>query len=66
MIESLSALLEANDLSLSELAAIILDDEALLQKLETDRHPNPSMVTLVRYAQAVGKRLVVTLADAKS
>ena len=38
-------------------------DRSALSKLETGQRPNPTIDTLVRYADAVGKRLVVTLAD---
>jgi hypothetical protein len=34
-----------------------------LSKLETERRANPTVETLVRYAEAVGLRLVVSLAD---
>lgn len=39
-------------------------DRSALSKLETGQRPNPTVETLVRYAEAVGKRLVVSLADA--
>jgi len=35
-----------------------------LSKLETGLRANPTVATLVRYAEAVGKRLVVSLVDA--
>ena len=38
-------------------------DRAALSKLETGLRQNPTMDTLVRYAEAVGKQLVVSLAD---
>ena len=34
------------------------------EQLETGQRANPTVETLVRYAEAVGKRLVVTLSDA--
>jgi len=37
----------------------------LHRKLETGQRGNPTVETLVRYAEAVGKRLVVSLADAQ-
>jgi hypothetical protein len=40
-------------------------DRSALSKLETGQRPNPTVDTLVRYAEAVGKRLVVALADAR-
>jgi len=33
---------------------------AALSRLENDTEPNPTVVTLTRYAQALGKRLVVS------
>jgi len=38
-------------------------DRSALSKLETGQRANPTVETLVRYAQAVGKRLVVELTD---
>jgi transcriptional regulator with XRE-family HTH domain len=38
-------------------------DRSALSKLETGQRPNPTLETLVRYGEAVGKRLVVSLAD---
>jgi transcriptional regulator with XRE-family HTH domain len=37
-------------------------DRSALSKLETGQRLNPTFETLVRYAEAVGKRLVVSLA----
>jgi DNA-binding XRE family transcriptional regulator len=34
-----------------------------LSRLENDLDPNPTIATLSRYAQALGKRIVVTLVD---
>lgn len=39
-------------------------DRSALSKLETGQRANPTVATLSRYAAAVGKRLVVLLADA--
>jgi hypothetical protein len=39
-------------------------DRSALSKLETGQRANPTMETFVRYAEAVGKRLVFSLADA--
>ena len=38
-------------------------DRSALSKLETGQR-NPTVETLVRYAEAVGKRVVVSLTDA--
>jgi len=39
-------------------------DRSALSKLETGQRANPTVDTLVRHAKALGKRLVVSLADA--
>jgi DNA-binding Xre family transcriptional regulator len=41
-------------------------DKATLSRLETGKQPNPTVDTLVRYAAAVGKQLVLTLQDVPS
>ena len=38
-------------------------DKATLSRLETGKQTNPTVDTLVRYAAAVGKELVLTLQD---
>ena len=38
-------------------------DRSAISKLENGQRPNPTVETLARYAQAVGKRLVVSLTD---
>ena len=60
----LKAAREAKGLSLADLTELTGMDRSALSKLETDQRANPTMETLVRYAEAVGKRLVVSLADA--
>ncbi len=50
-------------LSLSDLTEITGMDRSALSKLETGQRFNPTLETLVRYADAVGKRLIVSLAD---
>ncbi len=55
---------EERGLSLSDLTELTGMDRSALSKLETGQRPNPTIETLVRYAEAVGKRLVVSLADA--
>lgn len=60
----LKAAREAKGLSLSDLTKITGMDRSALSKLETGQRANPTVDTIVRYAQAVGKRLVVSLADA--
>ena len=71
ILESLEALFpklkaarEAKGLSLSELTEITGMDRSAISKLESGQRTNPTLQTLVRYAEAVGKQLVVELADA--
>jgi len=55
---------EAKGLSLADLTELTGMDRSALSKLETGQRANPTVETLVRYAEAVGKRLVVSLSDA--
>ena len=61
----LKAAREATGLSLADLTELTGMDRSALSKLETGQRVNPTVETLVRYAEAVGKRLVVTLAEAE-
>lgn len=61
----LKAVREAKGLSLSDLTERTGMDRSALSKLEGGQRANPTVETLVRYAEAVGKRLIVSLADAK-
>jgi DNA-binding XRE family transcriptional regulator len=54
----------AKGLSLADLTERTGMDRSALSKLEVGQRPNPTIETLVRYAEAVGKRLVLSLADA--
>lgn len=60
----LKAAREAKGLSLADLTELTGMDRSALSKLETGQRANPTVDTLVRYAEAVGKRLVVSLTDA--
>lgn len=60
----LKAAREAKGLSLADLTELTGMDRSALSKLETGQRANPTVETLVRYAEAVGKRLMVSLADA--
>jgi predicted transcriptional regulator len=64
LLEQLKAAREAKGLSLADLTELTGMDRPALSKLETGQRANPTMETLVRYAEAVGKRLVVSLTDA--
>ena len=61
----LKAAREAKGLSLADLTELTGMDRSALSKLETGQRANPTVETLVRYAEAVGKRVVVSLADAQ-
>ena len=63
LFKQLKAAREAKGMSLADLTRVTSMDRSALSKLETGQRPNPTVDTLVRYAEAVGKRLVVKLAD---
>jgi len=65
LLVQLKAAREAKGLSLADLTELTGMDRSALSKLETGQRANPTVETLMRYAEAVGKRLVVSLADAK-
>src|ERR1700722_10094512 len=64
LLQQLKAAREAKGLSLADMTDLTGMDRSALSKLETGQRANPTVDTLVRYAEAVGKRLVVALADA--
>jgi len=55
---------EDRGLSLADVTRMTGVDRSALSKLEAGQRPNPTVETLMRYAEAVGKRLVLSLADA--
>ena len=63
LLGQLKAAREAKGLSLADLTELTGMDRSALSKLETGQRANPTVETLVRYAEAVGKRLIVSLAD---
>jgi DNA-binding Xre family transcriptional regulator len=63
LLRQLKAAREAKGLSLTDLTELTGMDRSALSKLETGQRANPTVETLVRYAEAVGKRLVVSLTD---
>ena len=65
LLRQLKAARQAKGLSLSDVAGLTGMDRSALSKLETGRRNNPTVETLVRYADALGKRLTVSLADEK-
>jgi DNA-binding XRE family transcriptional regulator len=64
LLKQLKAAREERGMSLADLTELTGMDRSALSKLETGQRANPTVETLVRYAEAVGKRLVVSLADA--
>jgi DNA-binding XRE family transcriptional regulator len=54
---------ESQGLSLADVRKRTGMDRSAISKLENGRRDNPTFDTLARYAAAVGKRLVITLAD---
>jgi ribosome-binding protein aMBF1 (putative translation factor) len=65
LLPQLKAAREAQGLSLADLTERTGMDRSAISKLESGQRANPTIDTLVRYAEAVGKRLVVTLADSR-
>jgi len=65
LLMQLKAAREAKGLSLADMTELTGMDRSALSKLETGQRANPTVDTLVRYAEAVGKRLVVSLSDVK-
>lgn len=63
LLAQLKAAREAKGLSLADVTERTGMDRSALSKLETGQRANPTVETLVRYADAVGKRLVVSLTD---
>lgn len=63
LLGQLKASREARGLSLADLTRLTGMDRSALSRLETGERANPTLTTLVRYAEAVGKRLVFSLAD---
>lgn len=54
---------EAMGLSLSDMQARTGIDRSTISKLETGRRTNYTLETALRYADALGKQVLVTLAD---
>jgi DNA-binding XRE family transcriptional regulator len=62
-LEALKKAREAAGLSLADVAERSGIDKAALSRLENGVHNNPTVDTLMRYAAALGKKLVWTLED---
>jgi DNA-binding Xre family transcriptional regulator len=54
---------EAKGLTLAEVEQRSGIDRAALSRLETGKQPNPTLETLARYSQAIGKVVLYKLAD---
>ena len=65
LLRQLKAAREAKGLSLADMTELTGMDRSALSKLESGQRANPTVETLLRYSEAVGKRLVVSRADAK-
>jgi DNA-binding XRE family transcriptional regulator len=63
LLRQLKAAREERGLSLADLTELTGMDRSAISKLETGQRSNPTVETLVRYAEAVGKHLVVSLVD---
>jgi DNA-binding XRE family transcriptional regulator len=64
LLGQLKAARQAKGLSLADLSELTGMDRSALSKLEIGHRSNPTIDTLIRYAEAVGKRFVIKLADA--
>ena len=64
VLAQLRASREQLGLSLADITEKTGMDRSALPKLETGLRENPTVDTLARYAEAVGKKLVVSLVDA--
>ncbi len=62
--EQLRATRQKKGLSLADVMKLTGMDRAAISKLETGRRPNPTLDTLVRYAEAIGKHVKFQLVDA--
>jgi DNA-binding XRE family transcriptional regulator len=63
LLSQLKAAREKRGLSLADVTNLTGMDRSALSKLENGQRPNPTVETLVRYAEAVGKHLKIELID---
>lgn len=61
--EQLKAAREEKGLSLADVSELTGMDRSAISKLESGQRSNPTLDTLVRYAEAVGKQVVVALSN---
>ena len=62
-VSELKAARQALGLSLAEVGDRAGIEKGNLSRLENAEHPNPTIDTLTRYTDAVGKEIVITLID---
>jgi DNA-binding XRE family transcriptional regulator len=62
-VAALKAERERQQLSISEVSRATGIDSAAISRLETGANVNPTVATLTRYARALGKEIVIGLAD---
>lgn len=63
--ERLRQIREEQGKSLADIRELTGMDRSAIAKLETGQRENPSLDTLIRYAQALGKSVAVSLEDGK-
>lgn len=66
LVAQLKAAREAAGVSLDELAARTGMPKSAVSRLENSANPNPTLATLRRYAEAIGKLVAVTFCDAST
>ena len=66
VVATLKAERERQGLSLADVKQRTGIDRSALSRLENNEDANPTLNTLARYADAVGKEMLVVLADARS
>ena len=65
LVKQLRSAREEKGLSLADVSERTGMDRSALSRLESGDRPNPTVDTLVRYADAVGMRLEVSLVDVR-
>lgn len=63
VMQALKAERERQGLSLADMKEHTGIDRAALSRLESGQHPNPTIATLMRYAQALGKTIEVIVSE---
>ena len=63
VLQELKAAREARGLSLADVTRLTGMDRSAVSKLENGQRPNPTIDTLIRYAEAVDKQVVLGVSD---